>query len=371
MEIAAGLTETSRAGSLWWRVPLARSERKRLSVLAIVVLTYSALAQLFAFAIVGETAPKLYAMTDETLMVIGASLALIAVAHICTALMQTPWHALLPRLWQDAKEQVLRRDRFLTLSVPLALLPLFVPAFLTFKSLIPNVHPFAFDTTFYAFDRALHFGIDPWRLTHAVFGSDAATFAINFLYNLWFVLIWGAALYAIMRLDRPTERFHYLSALLLSWIINGTVLAYALSSAGPCYFGPLISSADPYQPLMETLRAIDARLGAAGDWRGVWALNTQQTLLELHGTSDAVALGGISAMPSMHVSLSLVMAMGMWRFSRPLGVLLWIYAAAILIGSVHLGWHYAVDGYLSILTTVLIWKGLGWSIHRFGLDQTH
>ncbi len=370
MEVAAQSSDALPPSTPWWRTALAPSERKRLTVLAAIVLIYALLAQTFAFAVAGDTAPQLYALSNHTLMVIGGSLALIVIAHICATLLHTPWHGVPTRLWQDAKRHVLRRDRFLGIFVPLGLLPLFIPAFLTFKSLIPDVHPFAFDAALYQLDQALHFGVDPWRLTHAIFGSDAATFAINFLYNLWFVLIWGAAFYAIMRLDRPVERFHYLCALLACWIINGTVLAYALSSAGPCYFGPLIDGNDPYQPLMETLRAIDARLTASSDWQGVWALDTQKALLDYHGTSDAVALGGISAMPSMHVSLSMVMAMGMWRFSRPLGVLLWGYAAAILIGSVHLGWHYAADGYLSIITTVLIWKGLGWAIRRFGLDGT-
>lgn len=358
------------AAARWWQVPLGPSERKRLTVLAAVVLAYAALAQIVALVVAGETAPRLYALTDYTFVVVGASLALIVVAHVCATLLHTPWRGLLPQLWEDAKTHVLRRDRFLTLFVPMALLPLFVPAFLTLKSLIPDVHPFAFDAAFHALDRALHFGVDPWRITHALFGGDSATFVLSLLYNLWFLMIWGAAFYAILRLDRPVERFHYLCAMLVCWIVNGTVLAYAFSSAGPCYFGPLVGGADPYQPLMETLRAIDARLAATSDWQGIWALQAQDALLAYHGTSDAVALGGISAMPSMHVSLALVMAMGLWRFSRPVGAVLWVYAAAILVGSVHLGWHYAVDGYLSILTTVLIWHGLGRAIRRFGLDRT-
>ncbi|MCZ6764391.1 MAG: PAP2 family protein, partial [Alphaproteobacteria bacterium] len=32
-----------------------------------------------------------------------------------------------------------------------------------------------------------------------------------------------------------------------------------------------------------------------------------------------------------------------------------IYAAAIMIGSVHLAWHYAIDGYLGALMAWGIW----------------
>jgi hypothetical protein len=35
------------------------------------------------------------------------------------------------------------------------------------------------------------------------------------------------------------------------------------------------------------------------------------------------------------------------------------YAVVIFIGSVHLGWHYAIDGYAGIAGTWLIWKFAG------------
>ncbi len=36
-----------------------------------------------------------------------------------------------------------------------------------------------------------------------------------------------------------------------------------------------------------------------------------------------------------------------------------IFALCILVGSVHLGWHYAVDGYIGAAIAAAIWFGVG------------
>ena len=64
-------------------------------------------------------------------------------------------------------------------------------------------------------------------------------------------------------------------------------------------------------------------------------------------------------MPSLHVATPVLFALLGWRTHRWLGVAFTIYAAIVLVGSVHLGWHYAVDGYASIIAVPLIWKGSG------------
>jgi membrane-associated phospholipid phosphatase len=69
-------------------------------------------------------------------------------------------------------------------------------------------------------------------------------------------------------------------------------------------------------------------------------------------------------MPSMHVSIAWLMALLGWRISRPVGWLLTAYCACIVLGSVHLGWHYAVDGYVSIILTSGIWFVTGRIIAR-------
>ncbi len=64
---------------------------------------------------------------------------------------------------------------------------------------------------------------------------------------------------------------------------------------------------------------------------------------------------GISAMPSMHVSMSVLMALGVSSLNKKLGFAFWGFTLIIYIGSFLLGWHYAVDGLVSAPITVFIW----------------
>jgi membrane-associated phospholipid phosphatase len=61
-------------------------------------------------------------------------------------------------------------------------------------------------------------------------------------------------------------------------------------------------------------------------------------------------------MPSVHVALTAIMALalrGVWRWVG------FVFFVVILIGSVRLGWHYALDGYVSLLVVLLLWTGTG------------
>jgi len=68
---------------------------------------------------------------------------------------------------------------------------------------------------------------------------------------------------------------------------------------------------------------------------------------------------GISAMPSIHVGVAVLFAILGWRTNRILGFGFTIYALLIQLGSIHLGWHYAIDGYFSAILTGMLWKGSG------------
>ena len=66
-------------------------------------------------------------------------------------------------------------------------------------------------------------------------------------------------------------------------------------------------------------------------------------------------LAGISAMPSMHVASSVLMALYASTHARWAGWAMWTFAALIMIGSVHLGWHYAIDGYFGAVIAWCAW----------------
>ncbi len=70
----------------------------------------------------------------------------------------------------------------------------------------------------------------------------------------------------------------------------------------------------------------------------------------------AAPFRGISAMPSVHVAMAVLLALIGWARHPLAGTALTAYAVVILIGSVVLGWHYAIDGYVGGLMAFAIWR---------------
>lgn len=246
--------------------------------------------------------------------------------------------------------------------LPIVALTVFTASFTTFKTMIGEINPFHLDQELASLDKAFHFGIHPWRLTHALVDTPKGAFWIDGVYSTWVVVIEGYLFWQITRVHRPYQRRQFLVAYALCWALLGSLAAYLMSSAGPCYFGKVAGGEDVYAPLMERLEMMDAELANYGGIFELRALNGQAWLWETFTQAEVAPAAGISAMPSLHVALATLLALSAWQVNRVIGIAMTFYAAAILFGSVHLGWHYAIDGYAAIIGAVLIWRLSGWMV---------
>lgn len=244
-------------------------------------------------------------------------------------------------------------DRVFTCLPLLILIPVFFSLFTTAKNMIPVINPFHWDPAFARLDSWLHFGRQPWEWLMPLLGAAAVTMAISFFYKMWFIVKFFVMYWQAFSLKHPALRERFFIALLGIWILNGTVLALYFSSAGPCYFGLLHPDMiNPFVGLMDYLYVANAQ-------KAVFDLHAQEFLWQAYQGHAPVAFSGISAMPSMHVSLALLFFLLSLHYRWPQKLFFAAFLAMTMIGSVHLGWHYAVDGYLSIFTTLPVWWAAG------------
>jgi hypothetical protein len=248
---------------------------------------------------------------------------------------------------------------------PLVLLPVLCGAFGTLKVLLPHYLPFAHDHLFAELDRALFLGTDPWRVTHAIFGGTVATIVLDEIYTAWLALlpfaIGGFALVA-----PRTERARFILAMVLTWALLGVAGAWAGSSAGPIFLDLLgHPDAARYEGLMRGLAAADA----ASPPHGLNALRWRRVLWDAYVERNLSFGMGISAMPSMHNAITMLYALAAFRLNKWLGIAAAAYAVVIFIGSVHLAWHYAIDGIAGGGAVVLIWFGVDRYLKACGYDR--
>jgi hypothetical protein len=258
------------------------------------------------------------------------------------------------RQMKDDVVGLFRRPAPFVLALPLLLaLIIFNKGMLELKPMIPLLKPFTYDTMFLEWDRTLHFGFDPWVLLQPLMGHDIITYIFNMLYNFWFLALFGTFMWFGFARQASVVRTQFFLAYMLCWWIGGGFLAVYFSSAGPVYYALLGHFPDPYAPLLAYLNDIP-----------IWALDTQQLLWD--GYQGKATPIGISAFPSMHNASAVLFALAAFRVNRTAGICFAVYAVVILVGSVHLAWHYAVDGYAAIALALVCWWVAGFMARWHG-----
>jgi membrane-associated phospholipid phosphatase len=260
----------------------------------------------------------------------------------------------LAHAWRRIVDHHLRAARLIGGVMVMALLPLFTISFSFLQALAPLLHRIDWDPVLADWDRRLHFGRAPWEWLQPVLGHPAITSCLSMAYASWFFVLYGVMFWqAFSQRDRVLRMQFFLSQM-LTWIVLGNVIGTLLLSGGPVYFGRLTGLVDPFAPLMAYLH------DAARQWPNV-TLSVQGRLWDVYlaNGQNGVINGAVMAMPSLHVAAAFSLYLVGRAIHRVVGWALGAFTLVILIATVHLGWHYAIDGYAGILGALLIWHAVG------------
>lgn len=328
------------------------------------VLAYFIVAVVLERMLTGAVDAAFNLYTGVSLQMVPIMLLALLIGYpIYVMLVLRPKH-LIGVLIDRARNSVFTVERLATGLPVLIMLPIFLNSFTIVKSAIPMLHPFSWDVRFEAADRWIHGGEAPWRIFQPLLGQPAISQVLSFCYVLWFFAVWLVLVWQTFDTRAPRLRAQFFGTMLLSWVVLGSIAALIFASAGPCYFGRVTGLPDPYAPLMDYLHRTNEQVT-------IWALSAQEHLWTGYSAEGVSLGGGISAMPSMHVAMAFLLTLVAWRSHWAAGLIAFLFYLAIQIGSVQLGWHYAIDGYAATLAIAALWWLMGriidWHERHHGL----
>lgn len=240
------------------------------------------------------------------------------------------------RTWTVMRRDYLNRDALLRSLVGLLLCGFLGTLFLGWKHLIPDLVPFYLDPHLEHWDIWLHGGRAPWDWLRALNGPVVA-YALD---QVYYSVNWAPVIVvAWVVTSRHPLRNRFLLALIVVWFGLGSVMATVLSSAGPIYAAESFAAQEAY------LRSVP----------GLITPRAWDTLLRVHQNGAGHPYAAISAMPSLHVAMPALVVFAGWSRYPPI---IWpglAYLVLTLASTVYLGWHYALDGYVSIIAVGVFW----------------
>lgn len=231
-------------------------------------------------------------------------------------------------------------------------------AYSTIKTRIPAFTEYSWDVAFYKLDQVLFFGNDPWKVFAFLYDFPIVIKSLDTLYSvIWPIILFGSWVTCFASKRHSVQRrMQYCLAILISWFIGGNLLAVVFASVGPVYFTEFTGLASPYVEQMQILASIN-------ETQTLGAFTYQEYLLDVY-KSGSYGLGGISAMPSMHITTAILFIF-MFGQNIIMRSLLIAFAVIIYFTSFILAWHYAVDGLLSVPIAIGGWYLSGWVLRYF------
>lgn len=307
-------------------VRAVRRNRLLLTIIGLHAFVGVVLGAYLGQSFLASTAPKILGVFKTLSMFMAANYLLWRLA---VAMFKVKPRKPIQWMIGDLKAMLADRDRTADAVIAFSSVLILIVTFTFLKDIIPLINFFSWDPFFAHMDRVVHGGQDAWTLLWPVLGSPYLTTAINAAYHGWFALIYLAVCLACIDRRDPNRCTVFLVAFALCWAIGGNLLATVFASVGPVFY-QAFGYGDTFVPQLELLQR-------SHEVSPVWALEWHQMLLD--GYFNDGPVNGISAMPSMHVASSVLLALYGFTYSRLLGWALTVFTGVILLGSVHLAWQ--------------------------------
>ena len=241
--------------------------------------------------------------------------------------------------WQRCRRYALSPVFFLEFAVAMVAVHATIMMFVNLKQFIPAINPRLYDSPLWRLDATLHFGIDPAVVATELAAAYGLLPWLDRAYLLFYpVQVLVPLLFLVAKPLRPW-RGRFFFAYCLLWMLGG--LMYVVwPTLGPVYYRASrfvwLDQAPYAQYLQDVLM------------RDYVRFRTDPTFYTVK------LYQGVAALPSLHVGVLALFAIATASW-RKLSLALWLLTAVTFVGSLALGWHYAVDGYAGALLALLVW----------------
>ena len=327
-------------------VSAIRDELKSDRLLHLLVGCYVLVVGIAAFSIGdgGKFWPFLYvwamlSASSSSLVVVLAPFVIAAVAIAIQRNPAAPFSELLRII------RTVIGPRVLTGTLLLCIIGVFYGTFTSAKNMLPDIFHHHWDAQLAKADWLIGGGVDPSQYLMGIRGSELTL--LNFLYGgVWHVLVFGLTAFVALSKSHERVRKQFLLSFLMCWIVVGNILAAVFYSGGPSFYDLFTGDSARFSNLTHSITPAITL--------------AEQSYLRGFFKAGEVGIGtGIAAFPSMHVTAATLIAFLLGSMDRRLGWLGIAFVAFIEIGSVRLGWHYAIDGYAGMCSAVIVWWAAG------------
>lgn len=229
----------------------------------------------------------------------------------------------------------------------------FQGTFTSIKNALPLLRGgFLYDPILADTDAWLAGGVDPWRHLYALLRSDFIFELLDGNYGgVWFLYCFGLLFLVVTSPRAAPVRVRYVAMFMLVWVLCGNILAGLFISAGPAFYGAVTGHNERFAEQLAFLASDQGQHNVVVFQHYLWSLYEKR----MSGIAS-----GISAFPSVHVALVTMNAFFAAEISKRLAIIAFGYVGIIMVSSVYLGWHYAIDGYVSVVVVALCHFGLKW-----------